>query len=261
MPVDVTREADRSHVAHLTIDFDDLNLLTPARIEEIYAAVQEVPSEVAVLTISAPPGTDEDVGGLTAGLDITEARDFSAHDGWDVLQGLYRAMQAIRDLTAVTVCSCGEYTLGGGFELAIACDFRIATPDAQLGLPEVNVGLPTVIMGGLLTRLVGLQTAKELIYTGKSISGARASDLGIVNDTAAPGAYEDALAELVDCLATKSPLVLQWQSYIFQHWRSIGLETGMKHSIGVGARVFGTHDHREAMTAFLEDRDPAFTGH
>lgn len=82
-------------------------------------------------------------------------------------------MAAVRDLDAVTVCGCDEYALGAGLELAMACDFRVARVDAALGLPEVDVGLVTGIQGGLLIRFVGLQAARELVYTGEPESGTR----------------------------------------------------------------------------------------
>jgi len=106
-----------------------------------------------------------------------------------MLTNLYELMQGVRNLDAVTVCRCGEYALGGGLELAMSCDFRVATEDAALGLPEIDAGLVTGIQGGLLVRLVGLQAAKEIVYTGEPVSGLDAEELGLVNRAVAPDAY------------------------------------------------------------------------
>lgn len=258
MGIDLER-GDHEHVVHVLIDFDDLNLVTPKWVTTLQETVEAVPEDAAVVTLAATPNGRDGIRGLTAGLDLKAAKDFSAHQGWDMLEGLYDAIAAVRDLDAVTICSCGEYTLGAGFELAIACDFRIATPDAVLGLPEVNVGLPTVIMGGLLIRHVGLARAKELIYTGETITGREAKEHGLVTEVAPADEYQASFDALVEGFASKSPLVLQWQSYVFRHWRSVGLEMGMKHSIGVASRCFDTPNQREAMQAFLEDRDPDFS--
>lgn len=259
MPVDLT-PGDRANVAHLQIDFGELNLVTHEWVRELTDAAHSVPGDVAVVTVGAPPTPGGNVRGLTAGLDLAAAKEFSAHDGWDLLEGLYEAIGTVRDLDAVTICRCGDYALGAGFELAIACDFRVATPDAALGLPEVNVGLPTVIMGGLLIRHVGEARAKELIYTGEPISGEEAHSMDLVSRVAPAAEYDDTVAELVGEFAAKSPEVLAWQSYVFRHWRSVGLEAGMKHSIGVGSRCFDTADQREAMQAFLENREPDYAG-
>ena len=252
MNVDLHHEEERPHVAHLRIDFGSLNLVTTERLRDLDAAVRSVPEDVSVLSI-APEGE-----GLSAGLDLEWARERTPHEGWELLSTLYRAIQAVRDVDAVTVCGLGEYAIGAGFELAMACDFRIASPEASLGLPEVDVGLPTVIQGGLLLRLVGLQRAKELIYLGETVSGERARELGLVNEAASGEAYEGAIEGTVDALAEKSPLVLAWQKRVFRAWRSPGLESGMERSVGMGAQCFGTHDQREAMSAFLEDRQPSF---
>lgn len=254
MDVTVDRDPDREHVGHLTIGFDELNLLSPDRIERIHAAVADVPDEVVVLTIG--PGEKA----LSAGLDLEWAVDRSTAEGWAMLTGLYEMIQAVRDLEAVTVCGCGQAALGAGFELALACDFRVAAADAALGLPEVRVGLPTVIQGGLLVRHLGLARAKRLIYLGETINGTEAADLGLVES--APGAdrHDAAVGDLVEELAAKSPTALRWQSQAFRHWRSTGLEAGMERSIGDGAMCFGTPAQREAMRAFLDGREPAFGG-
>lgn len=260
MSVNISRESERPHVAHLRLDFNDLNLLTLEEAIEIREAIHSIPDDVAVLTIAADQTEtdDDEVRGLSAGLNLEWAQSLSAHEGQDLLDAFYGMIEAVRDLDAVVFCGCGDYTLGAGFELAMACEFRIATTDARLGLPEVNVGLPTVIHGGLLTQLVGLQTATELIYTGETISGERAKDLDIVNRAVAPDAYNDALEELLESVATKSPHVLQTQKRVMRRFQSVGLERGMAASIGDIGRCFGTDDQREAMEAFLEGREPEF---
>lgn len=252
MPVDVTPHDRHEHVARLTLDFGRLNLITADRLRSLVEALDSLPRGVSVLVVT---GAGD---GLTGGLDLEWARDLTAHEGWTLLSRLYEALEAVRDIDAVTVCGAGSYALGAGFELALACDFRVAVADAALGLPEVDVGLPTVVHGGLLTRFVGLQTAKELIYLAEPVSGRRAYELGLVNEAVPADEYEPTVSELTDRLATRSSTVLTWQKRVFRAWRSWGLEAGMAHSVGLGAQCFGTPDQREAMTAFLEDREPSF---
>jgi enoyl-CoA hydratase len=218
--------------------------------------VGSVPDEVSVLTVAARG--DDDVRGLSAGLDLEWARDLTPHEGQDLLRALYGVIQAIRDVEAVTVCGCGEYAVGVGLELAMGCEFRVATEDATLGLPEVDVGLPTVIHGGLLVRLVGEGVANELIYRGETVDGTRALELGLVSEAVPPGAYADAVDDLVDDLAAKSPHVLALQKRAMKRFRSNGLEAGMAASVADAGRAFGHPDQREAMAAFLADRAPEF---
>ena len=264
MSVERTRDPDRPHVAHVRLDTGDLNLFTADVADSLRRAVESTPEDVSVLTIAADghddTGADEGVRGLTAGLDLEWARDLTAHEGHDLLAAFYDAIEAVREVDAVAVCGCGDYTLGVGLELAMACEFRVATADATLGLPEVDVGLPTVIHGGLLFRLVGEGVANELIYTGETLSGTRAAELCLVTRAIDAAAYGSAFDELVDTLAAKSPFVLRLQKQVVRRLRSDGLESGMRASVGDAARAFDSHDQREAMAAFLEDRDPEFEG-
>lgn len=256
MPVELRESGAHAHVAHLRFEFGDLNLLRGETVEAIRREVESVPEDVSVVTIR---GEDGD-GGLTAGLDITAARAFSVSEARAFLGALHDLVAAVRNLDAVTVCGCGEYALGAGLELAMACDFRVARADAALGLPEVDVGLVTGLQGGLLIRLVGLQAAKELVYTGEPVSGTRAADLGLVNRAPPPGEYEAAIDGYVATLAAKSPVVLRRQKEVFRAWRSVGIERGISHSRETIASCFDLADRREAMDAFLQDREPDFEG-
>ena len=254
MPVTLSRDPDRDHVAHLELSAGDLNLLSPDLIADLRETAADIPEEVAVLTVSG------DGDGLTGGLELDEVRDFSATEARALLRDLRGAIRNVRDADAVTVCDCGGYALGAGLELAMACDFRVAEREAALGLPEIDVGLVTGIQGGLLIRLVGLQAAKELIYTGEPVSGEEAAELGLVNRAVSAGEGDAAVADIVGNLAAKSPLVLRRQKEAFHAWRSVGVERGVDHTMELIAACFDTRDQSEAMAAFLEGRDPEFRG-
>jgi enoyl-CoA hydratase len=254
MPVTLSRDRDREHVAHLELSAGDLSLLSPALIRDLRETAADVPEEVAVLTVTG------DGDGLTGGLKLDKVRDFSATEARDVLRDLRGAIRNVRDADAVTVCGCGGYALGAGLELAMACDFRVAEEEAALGLPEIDVGLVTGLQGGLLIRLVGLQAAKEMVYTGEPVSGEEAAELGLVNRAVPAGEGDAAVADIVETLATKSPLVLRRQNEALRTWRSVGVERGIDHTMELIAACFDTRDQREGMAAFLEGRDPVFRG-
>lgn len=257
--VTLSRESDRPHVAHLRIDATDLNLFSLELADEIREAIESIPDEISVLTIAARQ-PDDGVRGLSAGLDLDWAQDLTPHEGQDLLSAFYTLIQTIRGREMVTICGCGDYALGVGFELAMACEFRVATENATLGLPEVNVGLPTVIHGGLLVRLVGEGVANELIYKGNPIDGIRALELGLVSDSVPADEYAETMDDLVDELAAKSPHVMALQKRVMKRLRSNGLESGMYGSIADISRAFGSPDQREAMAAFLEERESEFDG-
>lgn len=254
MPVSFARDERRPTVGHLRLDADDLNLLSPAVVDDLRAAIDDVPEDVSVCTVA---GAGD---GLTAGLDLEAVREFSTTEARDLLTDLAGALGAVRDLPAVTVCGCGEFALGAGLELAMSCDFRVATREAALGLPEVDVGLVTGIQGGLLIRLVGLQRAKELVYTGETISGTRSAEIGLVNRAVPTGDHDATVETFVDRLASKPPSVLGYQKSVFRAWRSVGVERGINHSLETIAACFDTPAQEEAMTAFLEGREPDFDG-
>ncbi|MFT4881461.1 MAG: enoyl-CoA hydratase [Salinirussus sp.] len=254
MPVTLSRDPDRDHVAHLELSAGDLNLLSPALIRDLRETAADVPAAVAVLTVTG------DGDGLTGGLELDAVRDHSATEARSVLRDLRGAIRNVRDADAVTVCGCGGYALGAGLELAMACDFRVAEQEAALGLPEVDVGLVTGIQGGLLVRLVGLQAAKEMIYTGEPVSGEEAAELGLLNRAVPAEEHDAALADRVGSLARKSPLVLRRQKEAFRAWRSVGVERGIDHTMELIAACFDTHDQSEGMNAFLEGREPTFRG-
>lgn len=258
MSVTLDRDTERNTVAHLRLNFGDLNLFSPDAIVSLRDQIESIPDDVSVLTIG--PDVDDGVGGLTAGLKLDEVRDYSVSEARELLSDLYELMQGVRNLDAVTVCRCGEYALGAGLELAMSCDFRVATEDAALGLPEIDAGLVTGIQGGLLVRLVGLQTAKEIVYTGEPVSGLEAEELGLVNRAVDPDSYDETVDDLVETLASKSPRIVQWQTQVFRALRSNGVESGIDHSLETIAACFDTYDQREAMTAFLENREPEFQG-
>lgn len=258
MSVTFTRSNEFDHVGTIRIDSGELNLLGVQTVTEVDEAVRDLPDDVAVLVIR---GTDRDgPGGLTAGIPLDQVKDLTTTEARRMLFGLHGMIDTVRNVDAVTVCSCGEYAIGAGLELAISCDFRIATTDAAMGLPEIDVGLVTGIQGGLLVRLVGIQTAKELIYTGEVVSGSMAEEIGLVNQAVDRDEYEDSLDALVAKLAMKSPIVLQMQKHVFSGLRSNGVESGVDASLETIAACFDTHDQTEAMEAFLESREPVFEG-
>ncbi len=151
--------------------------------------------------------------------------------------------------------------LGGGTEVALSCDIRIASSNAKMGLPEIRLGIIPGYGGTQrLPRLVGVGKAKELIMTGDHIPAEEALRIGLVNQVVPPEELDDAVQKMAEKLASKSPFAL----YIAKTAINNGINTDLKTAISLEALCFsltmGSEDKTEGMTAFLEKRKPQFKG-
>lgn len=181
-----------------------------------------------------------------------EALQFQIDHG----QGLYNYVESI---PKPTIAAIDGYALGGGTEISLAFDFRIATPDSKMGTTEMNVGL---YPGGgsvpRLTEMVGIAKTKELVLLGKVIDMDEAEELGLVTEVVEEDEYEERVEEFAQELADKPPLTYQLaKKSIF---RSADLEEGYSFDQPATGFLFGTEDQKEGAKAFLEDREPEFEG-
>jgi enoyl-CoA hydratase/carnithine racemase len=167
----------------------------------------------------------------------------------------------IEELKKPVIAAINGYALGGGLELAMSCDLRIASENARLGQTELNVGLIPG-WGGTqrLPRLVGRGTAKELILTGKMIDAKTAQPLGLLNKVVPPDKLKSAVKELANELMTKPPVGLQLAKQLVNS----SIETDLTKGLVQEAQAFGvlasTEDFDEGIAAFTEKRKPKFKG-
>lgn len=197
---------------------------------------------------------------FVTGGDIADFADFDRLDGLEYLtehaQGLYNR---VADLSTPTIAAVDGDALGGGLELAMACDIRIATPDARFGLPELGLGI--IPAGGGTQRLVhfvGAGIASELILTGRLLDATEAADVGLVNHVHPRPEFDAAVDETAERVASKAPLAARLAKESIR--RSLDVEAGLDFERLAGAFLFGTADQREGTRAFLDDRDPVFDG-
>lgn len=165
----------------------------------------------------------------------------------------------IEKVTKPTIAVINGFALGGGLELAMACDIRIASRKAKLGQTEINVGiLPGAGGTQRLTRLVGVAKAKELIFTGKIISADEAEKIGLVNLVVDPEALMEAGWAMANEIASKSQITVQVAKQVVSQGAETDLATGLMLEKLGQSFVFGTEDHLEGICAFLEKRSPNF---
>ena len=142
------------------------------------------------------------------------------------------------------------YCLGAAFELALACDLRVACPEARFGLPEVRLGIPSVVDAALLHHYVGLSRAKEIILTGGMYSVADLAPAGLANRVAERGQLRAAAGELLAGLRELTPQVIAAQKALFETWLNTGLQAGIDASVEVFAGLFADPATSAAIAAY-----------
>lgn len=161
----------------------------------------------------------------------------------------------------VTIAAINGFALGGGCELAMACDLRVASENAKLGQPELNLGiLPGAGGTQRLTRLVGIGKAKELILTGDIIDAAEAQRIGLVNKVVPVGEAVQASKEMAQKILAKGPLAIRVAKSVLDWGSNTSLDQGLIMERLAQTILFATEDRTEGLTAFLEKRVPVFNG-
>ncbi len=167
----------------------------------------------------------------------------------------------IENVSKPTIAMINGFCLGGGLEVAMACDMRIASDDAKFGQTELNVGiLPGAGGTQRLARLVGLGKAKELIFSGKIISAQDAEKIGLVNQVVDKKDLLEETMKLAKSIADKSPLITKIAKTVINKGYDADLASGLKIETFAQSFVFSTKDHMEGIDAFLQKRAPNFTG-
>jgi enoyl-CoA hydratase len=199
-------------------------------------------------------------GSFIAGGDIEAFAEFGGVEGLEYVtehaQGLYNL---VAEMPKPTVAAVDGHAYGGGTEIALACDIRLATEDARFGLPEVGLGiLPAGGGTQRLAHVVGAGIAKELVMTGRTVDSAEARDIGLVNNVHPADEFDDQVEELARTLASKAPLAQRLAKEAIDN--GLDIDSGLSFERVAGAFLFGTDDSAEGVSAFLNDQDPEFRG-
>ena len=236
---------------------DKLNAMNTRLKEEVAHALGELEKDdgvrVAVIT-----GVGDKA--FVAGADINEFAGKKPIDQWQSY-GHTSLYNAVDRFPKPILAMINGYCLGGGCELAMACDIRIASEKAQFGQPEINIG---IIPGGggsqRLPRLVGLGKALELILTGDRIPAAEALRIGLVDSVVPHDELEKRTMELAEKIASKSPVAVRLAKVAVKASANLPLDQGLRHEQSLFSVVFSTEDKEEGVRAFLEKRPPQWKG-
>jgi enoyl-CoA hydratase/3-hydroxyacyl-CoA dehydrogenase len=167
----------------------------------------------------------------------------------------------IERLEKPVIAAINGFALGGGFELALACDIRLASTEARMGFPEVGLGIFPGLGGTQrTTRLVGKSRACELIFTGDQISAEEAASMGLVNRVVPPQQLMAEAQRLAERIARQGPVAVARAKAAINQALQTGLDAGLAFELEAVTLTFGTEDQKEGMTAFLERRRPEFKG-
>jgi len=174
------------------------------------------------------------------------------------IQDITRALQC---MDAVSIAAIQGFCLGGGCEIACACDLRVASEDARIGFPEVRIGLTTTSgITHILPHLVGSSRAKEMMLIGEPVDALTAERYGLVNRVLRRNDFDAAVQTLARKIMTGAPLAIAAQKHLLDAGTSGTLETALQSESDVIASIFTTHDAQEGMSAFIEKRAPDFFG-
>ena len=236
---------------------DKLNAMNSKMKDEIIAVLNELEENDAVRVVVFTGQGDK---AFVAGADINEFKDRTALEQWDLYQQPF-LYDAIDRFPKPLIAMINGYCLGGGCELILACDIRIASEKAQIGQPEINIG---IIPGGggsqRLPRLVGYGKAMQLILTGDRISAQEAHRIGLVDEVVPHDQLEAKTLEIANTIAEKSPIAIRLAKEAVKAALRMPLNEGLRYEQSLFSLIFTTEDKDEGVRAFLEKRPPKFTG-
>ena len=250
--------AEDPRIVKITINRPEvLNALSGEVMAELTAAVDELSADDSVKAIILTGAGEK---AFVAGADISEFKDINTSAMYMSTMETHAMLSKLETMGKIVIAAVGGYALGGGCELAMCCDMRIATPNAKFGLPEVSLGaLPGYGGTQRLQRLIGMARAKEMIYTGKPINAEKALEYGLVNKVV------ESHAELIPtCVAIiQAMLKNSFNSIIaakqcLYYGAQVDLRTALSYEAATAVRVFASDDLKEGSSAFMEKRKANF---
>jgi enoyl-CoA hydratase len=253
MPDFVRVERDHG-LAWVTLDRPPLNLIVPEMVEGIRSTFDALRRDPDVrLAVVGGAGRV-----TTGGMQLQVLRELNPATAKAFIASLHEAIGLVHDAPFPTIGMLHGACLGAGFELAMACDLRIAAAGARLGLPEIRVGIPSVIEAALLPGMVGPGRAAEILLTGEPVTAEQAFAWGLVNRVAPPDQLRAVTAELAARILACAPTAVRLQKELIVRWRNTDQRTAVEYGVNAFAQSFATGEPREAMDAFLAKREPRF---
>ncbi len=249
----------KDNIGVLTVNRPDkLNALSTELTEELQHLLDEIEKDVDLRVVVITGAGDK---AFVAGADINELVERDALNGRDVSRFRQALFAHIENLPIPVIAAVNGYALGGGLELALACNIRIASEKAQFGAPEVKLGIIPGDGGTQrLPRLVGLGRAMELVLTGDFIDAQEAHRIGLVNRVVSPDELMKSVMTLAKKIASRPPLAVKYAKEAVNRSQEGDTASGYALESYLHALACTTEDKKEGVTAFLEKRKGQFKG-
>jgi enoyl-CoA hydratase len=246
-------------VATLTLNRPDkLNALTSELLTELGMALHGLVSDADLRCVILTGAGDK---AFAAGADIAAMSEMTPVQAKQFADKGHRVGSSIESMTVPVIAAVNGFALGGGCELALACDFIYASDKAKLGQPEVNLGVIPGFGGTQrLARRVGAARARELCMTGDMVNAEEALRIGLVNAVVPHAELLPRVRETAKKIASKGPLAIAAVKRVVARGADVPLQTANELEATAFAALFGTHDQREGMRAFVEKRPAKFEG-
>lgn len=233
-----------------------LNALNSEVLQELKKAIAEIQNRMDIRVLLIQGGGEKS---FVAGADIAEMSNLNPLEGCEFGRLGQEVFSSLSELPFPTIAVIQGFALGGGCELALACDIRIASEKAKFGQPEVGLGIIPGFGGTQrLARLVGPGQAKKLIFSAEIISAAQALEIGLVEQVVAPEQLNEAALKLAQTIAAKSPNAVRIAKTAINQGLEGSLEEGMRLEACNFGLCFASSEQKEGMTAFLEKRPAKF---
>lgn len=241
--------SDERGIRTITLDRPEvLNALTLEDLSAVRDAVAGADGAVRGLVLTGAGDR-----AFSAGVHVDTFADAAPSSGREIIERVGACVSEIRLAPIPTVAMIRGYCLGAAFEMALACDVRVASPEARFGLPEVKLGIPSVIEAALLLHHIGLSKAKEMLLTGDMYTAAELPP-GLVNRTAPADQLRRTAEELLASLTSPTPEVTAAQKSLVETWLNVGLEQGIEASKAVFADIFAAPATAEAIARYRRPR-------
>jgi len=235
-----------------------LNALNTEVLNEIFHAVESVAANESIRVLILT-GSGEKA--FVAGADITELAELNPLAAKFFVANGHKTMAALQNLPIPVIAAVNGFALGGGLELALSCDFIYASENAKFGLPEITLGLIPGFGGTQrLSRIIGKNMAKEMIFTGKMISAQEASEIGFVNQVVPAEELMESVQKTALSIASRGKISLNLAKQTINRGLDVDLQTGCQMEIDAFALCVASEDAQEGTRAFLEKRKPDFKG-
>ncbi|MDW7740547.1 MAG: enoyl-CoA hydratase-related protein [Bacillota bacterium] len=246
-------------LAVVTINRPPVNALNQSVLNELEAVFDDLAKDENVGAVIITGAGEK---AFVAGADITEFPSLNSANGEKLSRRGQAVFQKIADFPAPVIAAVNGFALGGGMELALACDIRVVAENAKVGLPEVTLGIfPGYAGTQRLPRTISPGKAKELIFTGAMIDGAEAYRIGLADHLTPEGESLNKARELAAKILKVGPIAVRLAKQAVNEGLDKTLGEGQELEAALFARLCDTEDQKEGARAFLEKRPPEFKGH